>query len=718
MNFFRFGQWLLVICALILSGCKIDAVVEGQGTITSSSGRFNCSHSGGDCTQEYSTATTETFSATPAAGWRFVQWSGICNGETNPVCANTISQDNADTDNAANITAIFEDTTIRNIYIATTGDDGNDGLTINTPMKTLAEAHALVNFGGNLDNVIHIRGGTYEGESINWTNTHENFSVTIGSYEDEEPIFEGLGKSVLIKTLKTDGKPTNLIIDGLTIRHYIQYAIRFGSANTPQGSNSKNIVSNNTFEEIGNLYDTGNCADCKGFAAVDMFNSDENVIKGNIFSNIENTYTDRSAMHAVYFAHNSSNNKFYNNYINMTSGDPIRVRDDSNNNEIYDNYVTHSGFEAFISPYKGEGEKSCSGNMIDNNTVTFSYPSSNSIELIHYSKDPGSTYIDNGQTFFHGSRSTTEEVGATAAGDFDGDGRSELVVAFNYDDFTIVARSNGGSSRHLNNLLYVSPSFSIHEFATGDFKGSGSDQILTFFRLRANDKTFVYHGNGSSSLTSGGKIYTSTTWDVTAMTAGDFDGDGIDESVIALKASDNETRLYRGNGVSSILNLGKFYTSYGVWSVPAMTAGDFNNDGKDELISALHKSSETRIYRGNATSSALNYGYFYSSSSWDIPAMAAGNYGDGTTPQLVTAFKLKSTGKVDIYNGDTTSATGNRIYTSSSWDVSGLAAGVFGTGSSDMLTTAFTRPSATQIWAGNGTSSATSDKTFHRWVKP
>ena len=126
----------------------------------------------------------------------------------------------------------------------------------------------------------------------------------------------------------------------------------------------------------------------------------------------------------------------------------------------------------------------------------------------------------------------------------------------------------------------------------------------------------------------------------------------------------NETRLYRGNGTSSILNLSGtngFYSSER-WVVPAMTASDFNNDGRDEIISAFHSASETRIYRGNGISSALNYGYFYSSTIWNIPALAVGSYRNGSTPQLVTAFVKKNKDETRIYHGDgVTSATNRRF---------------------------------------------------------
>lgn len=585
--------------------------------------------------------------------------------------------------------------------------------------------------------VIYVRGGVYYGHTMIWShsssdqgpNTCYNLnsispdhSLTITAYENEKPVFEGQGHSVLIDFRLQNGECSNVTIEGLTIRHYVNFAIRFrGDRDTPSGWNGCNTIRDNTFEEIGNLYNTSNCPGCIGYGAIDLVNSDNNVIRDNVFANIENTAEHAVYLHTVYFAHGSSDNEVHHNYVSMTSGDPMKVRDASNNNYIHDNYVDRSGKRAFIMGTSvGDDEALSSGNIIEDNTVTFPYPLFDEIQLI-CTGDPcdDSSYIDRGQKLFEGDRPDTEEVGAVTAGDFDGDGQSELVVAFNYDDLVKVVRTTGGDDRHLQEVLYTSRSFTVHEFATGDFDGSGSDQILTFFQLKSTGGTYVYRGDGLNSIVNLGRLYDSSVWDVTAMTAGDFDGDGESESIVALRRnSDGESRIYRGNGTSSILNLGQLYSSP-YWHIPAMTAGDFNGDGQDELLSALHCAAETRIYRGDGTSSALNYARIYTSSAWDVPAMAAGYFDGGSVPQLVTAFKQRNGEETRLYNGNgVNSATNSRFYTNSNWRVSALAAGQFDGYAPHELATAFTWSTRTQIWAGDGTSSATNRGVFYRWSAP
>lgn len=54
---------------------------NGSGTVTSAPPGINC---GADCTENYAEGTVVALTATPAAGWSFVSWSGGCSGKVNP----------------------------------------------------------------------------------------------------------------------------------------------------------------------------------------------------------------------------------------------------------------------------------------------------------------------------------------------------------------------------------------------------------------------------------------------------------------------------------------------------------------------------------------------------------------------------------------------------------------------------------------------------------
>lgn len=57
----------------------LSVSISGQGTVTSNPTGINC---GIDCTEDYTTGTSVTLTATPVAGYSFTGWSGACTGTT------------------------------------------------------------------------------------------------------------------------------------------------------------------------------------------------------------------------------------------------------------------------------------------------------------------------------------------------------------------------------------------------------------------------------------------------------------------------------------------------------------------------------------------------------------------------------------------------------------------------------------------------------------
>jgi uncharacterized repeat protein (TIGR02543 family) len=50
---------------------------SGSGTVTSAPAGINC---GGDCNETYLSGTTVALTPTPASGYMFYGWSGVCTG--------------------------------------------------------------------------------------------------------------------------------------------------------------------------------------------------------------------------------------------------------------------------------------------------------------------------------------------------------------------------------------------------------------------------------------------------------------------------------------------------------------------------------------------------------------------------------------------------------------------------------------------------------------
>lgn len=60
-----------------LGGCRLNLVADTGGTISSSSGSYDCG-GGNTCENEIEQSTSETFTAIAKPGYRFVGWTGFC----------------------------------------------------------------------------------------------------------------------------------------------------------------------------------------------------------------------------------------------------------------------------------------------------------------------------------------------------------------------------------------------------------------------------------------------------------------------------------------------------------------------------------------------------------------------------------------------------------------------------------------------------------------
>lgn len=245
------------------------------------------------------------------------------------------------------------------VFVATDGDDANDGTSPAQSVLTLGRVHALLEAAApDRDVEVRIAQGTYSGQTVTWTYYHPTHRISfmpidyqgggIGSIAGR-PVFDGEGASVLLRLDASDGQPTNLSFVYLQIQGYLLYGLLFrGDRNDfGQGWNGGNRVFGCLLTDIGSLANVGE----KGYGGLDLVNSRGNEIRNNHFVDVENASSTAGLMHAVYLAHGSSENDIRSNRFVGISGDPIRVRDGSNHNEVVDNVFEAAGSSAFISDW-------------------------------------------------------------------------------------------------------------------------------------------------------------------------------------------------------------------------------------------------------------------------------------------------------------------------------------------------------------------------------
>jgi hypothetical protein len=272
-----------------------------------------------------------------------------------------------------------------------------------------------------------------------------------------------------------------------------------------------------------------------------------------------------------------------------------------------------------------------------------------------------------------GSANITTSFGMTAhrwspqrsaylRGDFDGNGASDLLLR---------ARSSGENTYLLQGdgrgefapLLTVSDCCWLNAATwseegrgavVGDFNGDGRDDVV-LQGAAAPDGSYVMFGSASGGFlnavavtNAGGMSY--DRWAATRRTpyAGDFDGDGRDDLLLVAKTNSEDTILvlsdvsgsFRSSAV--ITNLGGL--SAARWANSRVHIGDFDGNGTDDVVLQGNNTSDiTTLLRGKDGSfvvSGVSYSYQMSPEFWASAARRGhiGDFnGDGRSDLLLQA---------------------------------------------------------------------------------
>jgi hypothetical protein len=271
-----------------------------------------------------------------------------------------------------------------------------------------------------------------------------------------------------------------------------------------------------------------------------------------------------------------------------------------------------------------------------------------------------------------------------AAGDVDGDGKDDVVMAYQLGDgtfaFYVFKRGITGSGQ-----WYVSGAFNLTSvrgrLVVGDFTGDGKaepalvrdngDGTMTIYRWQSTGSSFTrladYHSGAFSMSNVGERV-----------AAGDVDGDGKDDVVMAYQLGDGTFAFYVFR--SGISSLGQWYVSgnYGLGPVAGrMVVADFTGDGKAEPALVRDNGDGTmRIYRWKSSGSSFTRLTDYSSGSFSLAnvgdRVASGDVtGDGKA-DIVMAYQ-NGNGTSTLHVFDAGASWAGRWYTGGQYNLDNVA---------------------------------------------
>ena len=258
------------------------------------------------------------------------------------------------------------------LYLSPTGSDSNNGLSPQSPLKTLDGAQSvLVAANPNMDVEVRIAAGTYvataapkrwefyiPGHSISFMPATYQYGVKTAWAQ--EPIFHGPDTAAWwFQAELPAGDPggdTNLHFYDLVVEHYSAGGMNIAGPMTTNSNGiavpasaglNHNVINGLLFRDGGSVAVPAHY----GWGGLDFTNSSNNTIINSQFRRLENSGSHSGQMHGVYLAHFSSNNEVYNNVFQDISSDPVRVRNQSNFNSVHDNTFQRTGSLGYFSDW-------------------------------------------------------------------------------------------------------------------------------------------------------------------------------------------------------------------------------------------------------------------------------------------------------------------------------------------------------------------------------
>jgi hypothetical protein len=232
----------------------------------------------------------------------------------------------------------------------------------------------------------------------------------------------------------------------------------------------------------------------------------------------------------------------------------------------------------------------------------------------------------------------------TVVGDFNGDGKVDAVTGYSVFPHGVLAFLNNGDGT-LQAPISSLGACEVGSLAAGDFNGDGKPDLLIADPSAGN--LCVMLGNGDGTFQPGTAYSAGFEVSPIGLTVGDFNGDGHLDAAVG-HSGDSKISVLLGNGDGSFQAPTMYSSGFSFPESLYVTAGDFNHDGKLDLVVG---GSGVSILLGNGDGTFQPATVFASSGTW-FWLVAADFNGDGNL-DLAASGESSSVG-VFLGNGNGT----------------------------------------------------------------
>ncbi|QEL13843.1 SdrD B-like domain-containing protein [Limnoglobus roseus] len=188
-----------------------------------------------------------------------------------------------------------------------------------------------------------------------------------------------------------------------------------------------------------------------------------------------------------------------------------------------------------------------------------------------------------------------------AAGDIDGDGKADIVVGAEVGGGPRITTFSGADGSVLNNFFAFDPNQrGGTRIALGDFNGDGKADIVASTGAGVPTRIRVFDGTNVGNILTDFVPFESTFTGGVNLAVGDFDGDGKPDIIAGAEAGGGpRVMVFNGQSLAVMASYFAFDTSF--TGGTRVAAQDVNGDGRSDIVvgSGAGRQAETIVFNAN-----------------------------------------------------------------------------------------------------------------------